>query len=316
MSHETERPGPRARVTLATVLGLVALLLLLAEAATRRAIIPASRIERRTDTELRAAKHVAASGPPTALIVGNSLLLHAVDADSLNARLTSHWTMRRLVVEQTFYMDWWYGMRALWSQGAAPRVLVLMLDPGQLVTDRIRGDYTAFRLASFSDVVPMGNAAHLHPTETSRLVLSRLSAYYGFRGEFRKVLLGRLLPDVPPWMLAITPRAKPSNADADITAAAAHRLQQFQDAAAAHGARFVFVVPPLLSDSASTAAVAAAGQRAHVPVIVPSSRIAYTAQDFTDGYHMSPGGASKFMVDLAAQLDALLTSAPDSGTRR
>ena len=65
--------------------------------------------------------------PVPVLIVGNSLLLDGVDISALDEKLRPEHRVTRFVVENTSYLDWYYGLRRLFREGARPKVLVLAL---------------------------------------------------------------------------------------------------------------------------------------------------------------------------------------------
>ena len=298
-----EPSDPRAARWIAILLAVVVLLLLAGELGTRRIAMPSSRIERRIHADIDSARHIGAAHGTSVLIVGNSLLERAVDTLLLHQGMAPEWTARRLDVEQTYYLDWWFGLRSLWDAGAGPSHIVVMLDAGQLASPLTRGDYSAMRLVSARDLISMGREAGLHPTEISRLVLSHFSAYYGFRGESRKVLLGKIIPGMAELVGHFTPRGH-GKADTVATEAVAYaRLRDLKAAIEAHGATFTFAIPPVSELRGDTRAVVRAAVRAGVPVIVPEP---LPAQLFFDGYHVNDTGArlytGQFVHDLRARL--------------
>jgi hypothetical protein len=181
------------------VLRLLAVILaglILVEALARVAVPRISRIESRVTREREEARHLGArgAGPPPVLIVGNSLLLFAVDVDGLQQRLSPEWRLHRFVIESSGYVDWYFGLRNLFERGNRPAAVVLMLSADQLVSDEIRGTYSAYHLFSLRDSVAAGVRAHMHPTEISGLVLGNLSAFYGIREDIRKFALQKVVP--------------------------------------------------------------------------------------------------------------------------
>ena len=288
---------------------LIGAILVIAEVATRTVIVPASRIERRTSAELEAARSISPHDTPSILLVGNSLLSYGLNADTLSRDMGSKFRIRRAIVEQTQYEDWRFGLRDLWRRGSRPSVAVLMLDPRQFLSDYSRGDYSAWRLVGAPDVIAFGRVSHLHPTEISRLVLSHFSAFYGFRNEMRKILLGRLLPGIPEWMVSVGPPAVPHVTPGDIGARIRARLRELQSDADGTGVRVVLVGPPAL-ESALHGAFQTAGLETGVSVLVPEANYRFDASDFVDGFHLNAKGAQRFTRDLAEQLDALMARSP------
>ena len=88
-----------------------------------------SRIQRRTVEEYRLAQTIGADtcGRKHVLLVGNSLLDEDVRFDRVRDALADRWDARRFVIEQTFYYDWYYGLKRLFREGARPDVVIVML---------------------------------------------------------------------------------------------------------------------------------------------------------------------------------------------
>src|SRR5437588_4952612 len=107
-----------------------------------------SRTERRVETELLAARSlrpVTADGRATVLLGGNSLLLEGVQLDHLHDSLASEYEVSRLGIEQTHYLDWYFGLRRLLEEGARPSLIVLSLATDQLASTLTLVDASAHR---------------------------------------------------------------------------------------------------------------------------------------------------------------------------
>lgn len=290
------------------LIAAVVMLLAGAEIATRFVIMPTSRIERRVDRELSAARRVA--GAQSVMLVGNSLMLYGLREESVPQLVAAPWHATRVTVEQTSYLDWKYGLRELWRRGASPAILAVMLDAGQLTGNGTRSDYSALRILGGTDIVPFGRDAGMHPTDISRLLLSHVSALYGFRSESRKVLLGRLLPGMQILGGRLIPRAAGRADTLRTRRVAAERLRSLDSLARSHGARFVFLLPPRLGDQAELRAVTTAAADVGVPLIGPGTSAPYTASDFSDGYHLSGAGATRYESEVRRGLASLLQPPP------
>ena len=96
------------------------------------------RVPQRADDRHR----TASDGRTHVLVVGNSLLDEDVRFDRLHDALAARWDARRFVVEQTFYYDWYYGLKRLYREGARPDVVVLMLSHETVASHRDRGATT------------------------------------------------------------------------------------------------------------------------------------------------------------------------------
>ena len=201
-------------------------------------------------------------------------------------------------------------MLGLYDIGARSTIEALMLDPGQLVGDMTRGDYTAFRLARKRDVVLLGEEAHLHPTEISRLVLSSWSSFYGFRGESRKVLLSKIIPGMSELAVMLAPRANRAAQDQDTSRlqhAVFSRLQRFRSESLLRGSRAVLILPPVSRSESTLRAVVRAGREADVPVLLAYAPGSYVTSEFSDGVHLNAIGRSRFTRELVIALDSLLS---------
>ena len=134
-----ERPFARA-VCLWFI--LAALLLLVLEAGTRVGFHRISRIESRTAaeyTQVQAIRGPVRDGAPVILLLGNSLLLEGVDYDRIRTLMQRDARVVRFVIENTDYLDWYYGIRRLLAEGSRPAVIVLCLNTQQLRSSAIRG---------------------------------------------------------------------------------------------------------------------------------------------------------------------------------
>src|ERR1700687_3664232 len=79
--------------------------------------------------------------PPSVLLVGNSLLLHGVELDRLQALTSSRLRIYPIFLEATGYYDWLYGLRRLFRQGARPQVVVVGVGVNYFLKKGIRQDY-------------------------------------------------------------------------------------------------------------------------------------------------------------------------------
>jgi hypothetical protein len=303
VTSEREASRVRSRSTTFTVcsialIGAVVLLCSGAELFARFQLQHASKIEGRTATEWREVKSLGSNGTGQMLIVGNSLLLMGVDMDALKRGLSPELTCQRFVVEQTTYLDWYFGLRKIYDEGVRPAVIVVSMNARHLISDAIRGEYSAYWLIKTSDVLGAAHAAHLPATATTSLLLGNLSAYYGTRMETRKVLLKRTLPAVQQLQPYLTPAADRTPLDgAAMISLGAKRLREMNDLVSQHGGVFVFVVPAFREEEESLYFTAAAAEAGITP-IVPLSSDDVTDADFVDGFHLNPTGASRYTTAL------------------
>ena len=293
------------------MLCVMAALLASVELVVRFGLGRSSRIEGRIDGEHRAVlAMVRSSGPGTkVLVIGNSLLLLGVDFPVLQSALGPQSKAARYVIEQTGYLDWYYGLRRLYSEGARPDAVVLPLSARQMITDSVRGEYFAHRMMNTSDVLDAARDAKLSATGTFSLLLGRFSAFYGTRSETRKFVLIKAVPgveDLVPYMIQGRDR-NPLDHDR-VVRIAGLRLKQMDELVRKHGGHFIFVVPASL-DPDEDVYLQEAGRAAGVRVLVPLPTGSLSSKDFTDGFHLSPAGASRFTSALARDIRGAIAEA-------
>lgn len=257
------------------------------------------------------------------LVAGNSLLLEGVNFSQLRQEIGAEADLHRTVVEGTYFLDWFYGLRRLFSQGSRPDAVVLVLNPLQLTSAAVGGDYTAHFLVSTADVLEFAKETGADRNRTSALVFANLSFFYGARAEIRNWLLGRILPDLPSLtsMFQSSPKTQTADALADV---AAQRLDRLRQLCHQHGAELIFVIPPSNADMGA-AAISSAASRMGIPVLIPIAPGVLPLSDYSDRFHLNASGAGKFTPALAVGLrrsllattrnrtqTASLSSLPDS----
>ncbi|MBI5083236.1 MAG: hypothetical protein HZB13_01370 [Acidobacteria bacterium] len=298
-----ERPLARLRVAVLVVL-CTAILLVLAELGAKAAA-RISRIERRTTEEISSAVRMRggrADGVRTVLLAGNSLLLEGVDLPALQQELRPAVEVERLVVEGTAYLDWYYALRRLFSEGSRPDVVVLKLSAIQLLSDGIRGDYSANRLFALGDLLDVSRDAGYSMTATSSLLFAHYSTYYGTRMELRKWFLSELMPG----MKELQPRLarlnrKPASESA-IRRRVPARLAELQRLANQHGAHLVLLLPATSAERSESRALFDAARKASTVVLEPAAPGAFPAALFSDGFHLNAGGKRAYTQALAPLL--------------
>lgn len=269
----------------------------------------ASRIEGRTESEFRSALAIrsGAGASPTVLVVGSSLLLFAVDFPQFRNLLQPSYTVVRYVIEQTAYLDWYYGLRSLYARGARPDVVVLMLSAKYMASDDLRGDYFAYRMMSPRDTLRVSRDAGLSPTQTFSLFLASFSAYYGTRAETRKFILSKTIPGVRELRTSLIPPPADTFDPKRSTAVVVPRLRQLDDLVRQYGGRFVYAEAPALEPFFEPS-IRDAASIARVPVLVPISASDLSPSDFIDGHHATVATAARYTPLLAQSLRQTLKS--------
>ena len=287
------------------IVGTVALLLLLLaglEFGTRLVFRRLSRIEARTNADYRAALATRPGGGShrSILLLGNSLLLEGLDYDTLRRVMEPRTTPVRFVVESTAYLDWYYGIRRLLSDGARPDRIVLCLNLSQLLSNKIRGEYSAFYLIRTPDLVSAGREAGLDLTGTSGLFFGRYSMFYAARNNFRNFALSTVDAPYEETLHKFTVAPGAQWSDAEVLAGATPRLNSLRTICTQYGVGFTFLLPPGFEKGAE--GLIEAGRKSGTMVLVPVPQNSWQQDLYADGFHLNHKGAEKFTRLLAATL--------------
>ena len=165
--------------TVAVIASMVAVFLG-AEMLARYAFPRISQIEGRIRSDERQAMSIRAStpgSPPTVLVVGNSLLLRGLDYPKIQTEMAPQARVLRFGIENTEYLDWYYGLRHMFAAGVHPSMVVLCLNLGQTVSSRTLGDYSARHLFGGSELLSVAHETGMDATRTSGLILAHWSAF-------------------------------------------------------------------------------------------------------------------------------------------
>lgn len=304
----------RARAARALVVLIAALLawLLLLEVAMRTVLPRISETQRRLDTDERVALTLrprSAEGARSVLLIGNSLLEQGIDREQLQRSLRPDYAIAYYPVESTTYLDWLYGLRHLFAQGAAPATVVLCMSGRQLLSNATYGETFAYRLLEARDLPQLMREGHLDLMTASAYLFALKSAWLGERSAFRLGLLQKWLPhsdllaahvtDVDPLPLIV---------DRYTLTRAIERLQALQSLARAHGATFVYLVPPSLNPADIGSALTPKARAAGIAVVMPYQPGEMPRAGFADGLHLNPGGASDFTTRVAPALRQALNA--------
>jgi hypothetical protein len=276
------------------------------EAATRRSIYEISvdlgRIHQESTNASRIQKTV---GQAKLLLVGNSLLLLGVDTRQLNSELLPRRiSVSRYAIQQTSFYDWYFGLQRLLSEGAQPDVVLLALEPRNILESGVRNDFFAHYLMRLRDLPRVREALHLDLTTTSDLLFCNISTFYALRRELRKNLLVRILPELPSLTSLIVRTRHPPADLHELATTGRSRLSELNEtilAIAPGTAVAVIVMPPVSADQAL--ALMDVGGKIGIRVMVPLSGGDLSPSDFqSDGYHLSDQGKYRFTQSLAQML--------------
>jgi hypothetical protein len=298
----------RQRVRRATVilLALMVALLTAAELGTRVFFPRISRIERRIEGDEREVMMLKTDPDPrpAVLLVGNSLLLNGLDYPRIRAELAPQAQVVRYVIEQTAYLDWYYGLRRLFAEGVKPAKVVLCLNPNEILTPVILGEYSARHLFAARDLLAVARDAGLDTTQTSNLVVAHWSVFYASRATIRNFILNSTARRYAATLHALgrVPPAYPP--DAEMIARSRIRLRAIAELCRNNGADFTLLLPPALSQHEGP--LVQAGNLEHVDVDIPVPAGALGPEFFRDGFHLNEQGAVIFTDALAGDLRSRL----------
>ncbi len=290
-------PAPRRGLTRATwaLFASMALLWGCAEAVSVVGLEHISKIHGRILREGRAAEQVRGAPrgqPETVIFVANSLFLEGVDFPKLRTQTSGKLDASRYIVEGTAYYDWYYGLRRLFRSGMRPDAVVLCLNPPHLLSDSIRGDFSARFLFDAVDIWPVSRDTRANLSATSGLYLAHFSNFYATRNVLRSVFTGKVAPAVGVmWSTSIFSDAI-ARPDSEAIPVMRERLVALKRLCEDNGARFSFLIPPTrqLGDTA----IVAAGKQAGVLVMRPVPNYSLGTEYYQDGFHLNTRGAELF----------------------
>jgi hypothetical protein len=267
-------------------------------------------MDARLDREHARAEEIrpAPGQPAPVLIVGNSLLKKGVIIPLLNKQLGPEYAFTRYVVEDTNYLDWYYGLKSLFRDGARPRAVVLVLNARQLIAPGVHGDAFASLLMDWHDLPSVRREVASDNTTTTNLLFANMSRYYGMRSEIHKAFLVHLMPDFPDLAVKLRPSTPPLAADEEIESKAAERLREISGLCAQYGVQFIFVVPPSAAVRDGSAAIQSAGNRTAVQVLVPFPPQQLPDDLYADGFHLNYRGSVIFTQALSSSLRQTLSN--------
>jgi hypothetical protein len=263
-----------------------------------------SRIERRVNSETQAAKvlrPVTRDGRPTVLLVGNSLLIEGVQLDSLRDTLAPQYAVSRLAIEQTHYLDWYFGLRRLLEEGSHPSVIVLSLATDQLASKFTLGESFAHRQMSARDFALVVKEAKLDKTSASTYLFAHWSNWLANKGFIRQDVFILLVPHFRELAARIADHGPHVNDPSVLLGMARQRLPELRDLAQSYGVTIVLLVPPTLRQDQSHQ-IQELGNNVGVPVWVLVPPGEFPRDLFVDGFHLNPQGSEIFTARLADQI--------------
>jgi hypothetical protein len=305
----TGSPMSATKGIIALLLGL-AIFLLGLETASPRILTRLSRIERRVEDETRAVRTLrafTADGRPTVLLTGNSLLIEGVQIDALRDDLATQCAVSRLAIEQTHYLDWYFGLRRLLEQGSHPSVIILTLATDQVASRFTLGESFAHRQMSARDFPLVVREAKLDRTTASTYFFAHWSNWLADKGFIRQDVLILLVPNFRDLAARIADHSPHVDDPSVLLGMVQQRLPELHDLSETYGVKIVLLVPPTLHQDHSQE-VQELGEKAGVPVWVPVPPGDFPRDLFRDGFHLNRQGSQIFTERLAEQIRAKIDS--------
>ncbi len=288
------------------LLGLVVIFLGL-EISSPLILARLSRTERRINGEMQAAlalRRTTVDGRPTVLLAGNSLLIEGVQMDSLRNALASHYEVNRLTVEQTHYLDWYFGLRRLLQSGSRPSFIVLTLATDQLASRFTLEEAFARRQMSARDLPLVVREAQLDRTATTTYFFAHWSRWQASKGFIRQCVMILMIPHFRQLAARIADHGPHVNDPAVLLQKARERLPQLGELSRTYGVRIVLLVPPTLHEDHSRE-IQQIGEASGVPVWVLSPPGEFPRDYFMDGFHLNAHGSEIFTARLAQRLSTM-----------
>jgi len=295
------------RAATACLITALALVPAAAELGTRYLYPRVSHIKQRILSDERETASLTGSSEndPSVLLVGNSLLLHALDYAKIKKDLSPNVHAVRYVIENTEYLDWYYGLRRLFAEGIRPSKVVLCLNLGQTLSHGVLSS-SPWQLFRAGDLLAVSRESGMDTTQTSNLLFSHFSAFYAERDGIRNYLLNVADPPYANELhrLARHPPVLPP--EEEILRESRARLREIDKLCRENGAQLVFVIPPSLSGRNEL--LMKAGTLEGVAVDAPVAFGSFGPEFYRDRFHLNEKGAAVFTEALARDLRARFES--------
>ncbi len=263
-----------------------------------------SNTERRITGEMRQAQALQPTtqdGRPTVLLLGNSLLLEGVQLEDLQNDLASQYAVSRLGIEQTHYLDWYFGIRRLLAEGSHPNLIVLSLATDQLASPLSLGESFAHRQMLARDLPLVVHESNLDRTVESSYFFAHWSNWLGDKGFIRQCVMILLVPHFRQLAGRIADHDPRVDDPSVLLSQARRRLPELRELAQKYQVHVVLLVPPTLHEDHSME-IQELGNELDVPVWVLSPPGEFPRQLFRDGFHLNAQGSQIFTARLAQKI--------------
>lgn len=249
-----------------------------------------------------ALRTVAADESRTILIVGNSYLEVGVNRDNLRQEMSPAYSVSYLPMSGTSYLDWYFGLRRLFAEGARPTLVGVCLSTRDLISDATSGEPFAYSLMLWRDTLQAKNESHLDNTRMSEYFFAHFSSWLGHRGEVRNWVLRKSLFNADALAQHLRPRNQPLPPPETVLAKALPRLRALNQLCNENGTRFFLLIPPTRDVEDASAELQAAATQEGIVVVLPFRHAELPEAAFLDGAHLNPEGAALFTERLGPTL--------------
>ncbi len=178
--------------------------------------------------------------------------------------------------------------------------MVVCLNPTQLTSYRIRGDFSAQVLFDVGDIWPAARDSGADLTSLSGYYLAHWSTFYATRSELRSVFmfkLARALPEMSQQAVVTSVVMPP---DQELIPQMEPRLRRFDQLCNRYGAKLLFLIPPV--PQSGDLAILAAGANTGVRVLRPIPNRSLSLDYYRDGFHLNAKGAERFTRAIVGEL--------------
>ena len=249
----------------------------------------------------------SSSGATSVLLVGNSLLLDGVIREDLREYMSPEFSASIFPIQNTTYFDWYFGMRRYFAEGARPSAIGLCMTVDQILSDATNAESFARFMMQVSDFPAVVKASHLDNMTASNYFFAHWSMWLATRTNVRNGLSERLMPSVT----ALVPYFRHQSSHERTTdrhlEQVVTRLNTLQELSIAHGAEFVWIVPPTMRSEDDTSHAIELAARSGITVLRPYQPGELPPRAFKeDGFHLAREGAEMFTSKLARDLKIVL----------
>jgi hypothetical protein len=311
-SSTSDSKGLRASTAITLLLGALAAYFCLLEVAMRLIVPRFSAEQQREQQDNRAAlamQSTTSAGSPTVLILGNSLLLHGVVRSQLRESLAPRYAVELFPIENTTFLDWYFGLRRLFTQGSRPGVVILCMNVRELISNSTDGEGFAHNMMLMRDLPRVKKLAGLDMMVISDYFFANVSSWIGGRVYFRNAVLEELFPHASKLVAHFAQVAPPQmTATSAVISSALRHLREIEALCKSRGAGFIMLIPPTLVSHDPAPIIAADAAKEGIPVLIPYRPGEMPSAAFSDGFHLNPSGAALFTDRLDRALPAQLSA--------